>query len=179
MSLQVGAHIYARATVLVFIIVTTVLVSVFVSFFVAAPLEVTESSIWNATGHGTANYSGFRRRTLEGLFRLFDGASSCSRLHGGLHHRCHVQGRTRIMAGSNMSGQMFNRNTRLLSPAGLRSMLRFCKKLQREHMMEPGEPQLLHPQGHDGRRGYNAQDNLFGGSRRASLGPFLLSEMKE
>lgn len=74
MSLQVGAHIYARATVLIFIIVTTVLVSVFVSFFVAAPLEVTESSVWNATGHGTANYFGFRRRTLEGLFRLFDGA---------------------------------------------------------------------------------------------------------
>lgn len=103
-SLQVGAHIYARATVLVFIIVTTVLVSVFVSFFVAAPLEVTESSVWNATGHGTANYSGFRRRTLEGLFRLFDGASSCSRLHGGLHHRCHVQGRTGIMAGSKIVG---------------------------------------------------------------------------
>lgn len=66
--LQVGAHIYARATFVVFIIVTTVLVSVFVSFFVVAPLEVTlpESSTWNGSGHGTANYSGFQLLTLEG-----------------------------------------------------------------------------------------------------------------
>lgn len=66
-----GAHIYAKATFIVFIIVTTVLVSVFVSFFVVPPLEVTlpESSVWNGTGHGTANYSGFQLLTLEGNLR--------------------------------------------------------------------------------------------------------------
>lgn len=100
-SPQVGAHIYAKATCVVFVIVATVLVSVFVSFFVVAPHEVTlpESSILNGTSHGTANYSGFRRLTLEGnLMRechaaavaagilCFDQVSSLSQLHGGLHH---------------------------------------------------------------------------------------------
>lgn len=92
LSLQVGAHTYARATFVVFIIVTTVLVSVFVSFFVVAPLEVTlpESSVWNGTGHGTANSSGFQRLTLEGNLML------------GL-----LLSASYTVAGSHMSGQMF------------------------------------------------------------------------
>lgn len=67
-SLQVGAHIYAKATFVVFVVVATVLVSVFVSFFIATPLEVAlpGSSVLNATPHGAANYSGFRLLTLEG-----------------------------------------------------------------------------------------------------------------
>lgn len=63
-----GAHIYAKATFIVFIIVTTVLVSVFVSFFIVSPLQVTlpVGSVLNGTSHGTANYSGFQLLTLEG-----------------------------------------------------------------------------------------------------------------
>lgn len=68
LSLQVGAQIYAKATFIVFIIVTTVLVSLFISFFIVTPLEVTlpDSSVLNSTRHSTANYSGFQLRTLEG-----------------------------------------------------------------------------------------------------------------
>ncbi|CAF92943.1 unnamed protein product, partial [Tetraodon nigroviridis] len=57
----VGAHIYAKATFIVFIIVTTVLVSVFISFFIVGPLRVTlpVDSVLNGTSHNTANYSGF------------------------------------------------------------------------------------------------------------------------
>lgn len=68
LSLQVGAHIYAKATFIVFIIVTTVLVSIFVSFFIVGPLVVTlpDSSVLNGTSQSTANYSGFQLHTLEG-----------------------------------------------------------------------------------------------------------------
>lgn len=59
---------------------------------------------------------GFRRRTPEGnLMRKRGGVPVLLGLF-----------RTGIMAGSNMSGQMFSRNTRLLSPAGPGSVLRFC-----------------------------------------------------
>lgn len=143
-----GAHIYAKAAFVVFVIVTTVLVSVFVSFFVVPPLEVTlpESSVWNGTAHGTANYSGFQLRTLQGnLMRKClhgptggdDSDSLCGFLPaagytldyttGALMSFATVfavmfNGCTGIMAGSNMSGQMFSRNTRPLSPAGVGSM---------------------------------------------------------
>uniref|UniRef100_H2T298 Solute carrier family 12 member 9 n=1 Tax=Takifugu rubripes TaxID=31033 RepID=H2T298_TAKRU len=108
----VGAHIYAKATFIVFIIVTTVLVSVFVSFFVVAPLEVTlpESSVWNGTGHGTANYSGFRLLTLEGNLMpsytvdYTTGAlMSFATVFAVMFNGC-----TGIMAGSNMSGDLEN-----------------------------------------------------------------------
>lgn len=62
-----GAHIYAKATFIVFIIVLTVLASIFISFFTVGPRVVTlpESSVFNGTSQSVANYSGFRLRTLE------------------------------------------------------------------------------------------------------------------
>lgn len=68
LSLQVGAHIYAKTTFIVFIIVTTVLVSIFISFFIVGPLVVTlpVSSVLNGSGQSTVNYSGFHLHTLEG-----------------------------------------------------------------------------------------------------------------
>ena len=66
--LQVGAHIYAKATFIVFIIVMTVLVSILISFFIVGPIVVTlpVSYVLNNTEQSTANYSGFQLRTLEG-----------------------------------------------------------------------------------------------------------------
>lgn len=63
----VGAHIYAKATFIIFIIVTTVLASTFISFFIVRPVVVIlpDSSGLNGTGLSTANYSGFQLHTLE------------------------------------------------------------------------------------------------------------------
>lgn len=68
LSLQVGAHIYAKAAFIVFLIVTTVLVSVFMSFFIVEPIVVIlpDTSSLNSTSLSTANYSGFQLNTLEG-----------------------------------------------------------------------------------------------------------------
>lgn len=62
-----GAHIYAKATFIIFIIVTTVLASTFISFFIVRPVVVIlpDSSGLNGTGLSTANYSGFQLHTLE------------------------------------------------------------------------------------------------------------------
>ncbi len=63
-----GAHIYAKATFIILIIVTAVLASVFTSFFIVGPIVVIlpDRSVINSTSLSTANYSGFQLRTLEG-----------------------------------------------------------------------------------------------------------------
>lgn len=67
-SLQVGAHIYAKATFIIFIIVMTVLASIFISFFIVGPVVVilSDASVLNSTGLITSNYTGLRLHTLEG-----------------------------------------------------------------------------------------------------------------
>lgn len=71
---QVGVHIYAKATFIIFLIVTTVLASIFISFFIVGPTALTlpDSSLPNGTISHTANYTGLRLRTLKGnLLRKF------------------------------------------------------------------------------------------------------------
>ncbi|XP_024661938.2 solute carrier family 12 member 9 [Maylandia zebra] len=108
----VGAHIYAKATFIIFIVVMTVLASIFISFFILGPTVVTLShtSAVNTTSMSTANYTGFRLHTLEGnLFSAYTvdyttGAMmSFTRVFAVMFNGC-----TGIMAGSNMSGDLKN-----------------------------------------------------------------------
>uniref|UniRef100_A0A3Q4BTL7 Solute carrier family 12 member 9 n=1 Tax=Mola mola TaxID=94237 RepID=A0A3Q4BTL7_MOLML len=106
----VGAHIYAKATFIVFIIVMTVLVSILISFFIVGPLVVTlpVSYVLNNSGQSTANYSGFQLRSLEGnLLRNYTvdyttgAVMSFATVFAVMFNGC-----TGIMAGSNMSGDL-------------------------------------------------------------------------
>uniref|UniRef100_H3CGQ7 Solute carrier family 12 member 9 n=1 Tax=Tetraodon nigroviridis TaxID=99883 RepID=H3CGQ7_TETNG len=108
----VGAHIYAKATFIVFIIVTTVLVSVFISFFIVGPLRVTlpVDSVLNGTSHNTANYSGFSsspwRATCCASYTVdytTGAVMSFATVFAVMFNGC-----TGIMAGSNMSGDLKN-----------------------------------------------------------------------
>ncbi|XP_013886608.1 solute carrier family 12 member 9 isoform X2 [Austrofundulus limnaeus] len=108
----VGAHIYAKATFVIFIIVVTVLVSIFVSFFVVEPTAVIlpETSLMNNTNTRTSNYTGFWLGTLKGnLFSDYTvdyttgDVMTFASVFAVLFNGC-----TGIMAGSNMSGDLKN-----------------------------------------------------------------------
>lgn len=69
----VGAHIYAKATFLIFLVVMFVLGTIFVSFFAVSPrtilLPSTGNPAANRTGPvppTTANFTGFKLETLLG-----------------------------------------------------------------------------------------------------------------
>ncbi|XP_073346660.1 solute carrier family 12 member 9-like isoform X2 [Pagrus major] len=108
----VGAHIYAKAAFIVFIIVTTVLVSVFMSFFIMGPIVVIlpETSSWNSTSLNTANYSGFQLHTLEGnlLPKYTVDYTTGAMMSFVTVFAVMFNGCTGIMAGSNMSGDLKN-----------------------------------------------------------------------
>lgn len=58
----VGAHIYAKATFLIFLIVMVVLVTILVSFFAVRPKTI----LLPSPNNGTANFTGFKLETLLG-----------------------------------------------------------------------------------------------------------------
>lgn len=69
---MVGAHIYAKTTFLIFLVVMFVLGTIFISFFavhprtITLPPSATSSSTGNGTGLATANFTGFKLDTLLG-----------------------------------------------------------------------------------------------------------------
>ncbi|CAB1326056.1 unnamed protein product, partial [Coregonus sp. 'balchen'] len=67
----IGAHIYAKPTFLIFIIIMVVLATIFLSFFAVGLRDVTLPNAPGAnsnatTGLGTANFTGRRLATLRG-----------------------------------------------------------------------------------------------------------------
>ncbi|XP_070775365.1 solute carrier family 12 member 9-like isoform X3 [Enoplosus armatus] len=108
----VGANIYAKAAFIIFIIVTTVLASTFISFFIVGPIVVIlpDRSVVNSTSLGTANYSGFRLHTLEGnlLPNYTVDYTTGAMMSFATVFAVMFNGCTGIMAGSNMSGDLKN-----------------------------------------------------------------------
>ncbi|KAJ8367849.1 hypothetical protein SKAU_G00078770 [Synaphobranchus kaupii] len=105
----VGAHIYAKATFLIFIIVIVVLATVFISFFVVVPKAVhLPAPALNASGPSSANFTGFK---LETLLDNLDAGYTVDYTTGIQMNFATVfavmfNGCTGIMAGSNMSGDL-------------------------------------------------------------------------
>ncbi|CAJ1072272.1 solute carrier family 12 member 9-like isoform X1 [Xyrichtys novacula] len=108
----VGAHIYAKATFVILIIVAAVLTSVFTSFFIVGPTVVIlpDASALNSSSRNAANYTGFKLHTLED--NLLPGYTvdyttgtmmSFTTVFAVMFNGC-----TGIMAGSNMSGDLKN-----------------------------------------------------------------------
>ncbi|XP_047445014.1 solute carrier family 12 member 9-like [Mugil cephalus] len=108
----VGAHIYAKATFIIFIIVTTVLASIFISFFIVGPFPVflPNTSVLNSTSMRQANYTGFWLHTLEGnLFSNYTvDYTTGAVMNFATVFAVMFNGCTGIMAGSNMSGDLKN-----------------------------------------------------------------------
>lgn len=110
---MVGAHIYAKATFLIFLVVMFVLGTVFVSFFAVHPrtISLPSTNVFNVTGlSNTANFTGFKLDTLLGnLYAEYvkdyttGNMMSFATVFAVMFNGC-----TGIMAGSNMSGELKN-----------------------------------------------------------------------
>ncbi|XP_028817982.1 solute carrier family 12 member 9 isoform X1 [Denticeps clupeoides] len=106
----VGAHIYAKATFLIFLVVMLVLGTIFVSFFAVGPRVVAlpPSAAGNSTSPTSANFTGFKLDTLMGNLQAdytVDYTTgvmmSFATVFAVMFNGC-----TGIMAGSNMSGDL-------------------------------------------------------------------------
>uniref|UniRef100_A0A8C9S6W8 Solute carrier family 12 member 9 n=1 Tax=Scleropages formosus TaxID=113540 RepID=A0A8C9S6W8_SCLFO len=105
----VGAHIYARATFLIFIIVIVVLCTIFISFFAVAPRSIAVPSL-NSSVLSSANFTGFKLETLLGnLYADYsvDYTTGITMTFATVF-AVMFNGCTGIMAGSNMSGDLKN-----------------------------------------------------------------------
>ncbi|XP_061538020.1 solute carrier family 12 member 9 [Phycodurus eques] len=113
---MVGAHIYAKATFLTFLVVMFVLGTIFISFFAVHPhtivLPSSADSIptVNGTGPTTANFTGFKLDTLLGnLWADYTVDYTTGNLMTfATVFAVMFNGCTGIMAGSNMSGDLKN-----------------------------------------------------------------------
>ncbi|XP_077422501.1 solute carrier family 12 member 9 isoform X2 [Vanacampus margaritifer] len=113
---MVGAHIYAKATFLIFIVVMFVLGTIFISFFAVRPRTISLPSsadsnpMLNGTGPTTANFTGFKLETLLGnLWADYTVDYTTGNLMTfATVFAVMFNGCTGIMAGSNMSGDLKN-----------------------------------------------------------------------
>ncbi|XP_024133514.1 solute carrier family 12 member 9 [Oryzias melastigma] len=102
----VGAHIYAKATFLIFLIVMVVLVTILVSFFAVRPKTI----LLPSPNNGTANFTGFKLETLLGNLNggyVVDYTTQTMMTFATVF-AVMFNGCTGIMAGSNMSGDLKN-----------------------------------------------------------------------
>lgn len=113
----VGAHIYAKATFLIFIVVMVVLLTIFISFFAVTPrvVQLPAEATLNPSGNGTlgpvtANFTGFKLDTLMGnLWADYTRDYTTGKLMTfATVFAVMFNGCTGIMAGSNMSGDLKN-----------------------------------------------------------------------
>ncbi|KAM6933407.1 solute carrier family 12 member 9 [Xenentodon cancila] len=115
----VGAHIYAKATFLIFLVVMFVLATIFISFFAVRPRTIVlpSSSSFNPSTNGTgpgfpttANFTGFKLDTLLGnLWADYTvDYTTGTMMTFATVFAVMFNGCTGIMAGSNMSGDLKN-----------------------------------------------------------------------
>ncbi|XP_049581553.1 zgc:153039 isoform X1 [Syngnathus scovelli] len=113
---MVGAHIYAKATFLIFLVVMFVLGTIFISFFavhprtIILPSSADSNPIVNGTGPTAANFTGFKLDTLLGnLWADYTVDYTTGNLMTfATVFAVMFNGCTGIMAGSNMSGDLKN-----------------------------------------------------------------------
>ncbi|GLD52892.1 solute carrier family 12 member 9-like protein, partial [Lates japonicus] len=113
----VGAHIYAKATFIIFLVVMFVLCTIFISFFAVRPRTIIlpSSSTPNPNGTGpgfptSANFTGFKLDTLLGnLWADYTvDYTTGTMMTFATVFAVMFNGCTGIMAGSNMSGDLKN-----------------------------------------------------------------------
>ncbi|XP_068173303.1 zgc:153039 [Antennarius striatus] len=113
----VGAHIYAKATFLIFVVVMFVLGTIFISFFAVAPRTINLPGSVNPVSNRTeptfpttANFTGFKLDTLLGnLWADYTvDYTTNTMMTFATVFAVMFNGCTGIMAGSNMSGELKN-----------------------------------------------------------------------
>uniref|UniRef100_A0A672IXV0 Solute carrier family 12 member 9 n=1 Tax=Salarias fasciatus TaxID=181472 RepID=A0A672IXV0_SALFA len=116
---MVGAHIYAKATFLIFMVVMFVLGTILISFFAVRPRTIVlpRPSSFNPTPNGTgptfpttANFTGFKLDTLLGNLGAgyTEDYTTQTMMNFATVFAVMFNGCTGIMAGSNMSGDLKN-----------------------------------------------------------------------